>query len=95
MKVILTDKSNVHSPEAIITLLQKRMMLIWNYRISNSVRKVIFKSIPTPYEIVLDGSKYTINFSNSVLFELVHSGNGLSDFDKYLMEIENLLIWQL
>lgn len=95
MKVILNDESRVHNPEALTTLLQKRMMLIWNYKISNTVQDVIFKSMPTPYEIVPNGSTYTIHFSNKVLLELMHSGKGISDFDKYLMEIENQLIWKL
>lgn len=95
MKVILTDESIVCNPKVLTTLLQKRIILIWNYKISNIVQDVIFKSISMPYEIIPNRITYTIHFSNKVLLGLVHSGKGISDFDKYLMEIENQLIWKL
>ena len=95
MKVILTDQNIIHSPEALILLLQKRIMLIWNYKIANIVQNIIFKSMSAQYEIVPDGRTYTIYFSNDVLLNLVRSGKGISDFDQYLMEIENCLIWKL
>lgn len=95
MKVILTDETNIRSPKDLSTLLQKRITLIWNYRISNMVQDVIFKPMSIPYEIVPNDSNYNIHFSNDVLMELVHLGKGISVFDKYLVEIENQLIWQI
>ena len=95
MKVFLTDENIVHSPESLIMLLQRRITLIWNYRIVNVVQKVIFKSMATPYEVISDGKMYTIYFSNDVLLNLVRSGKGISNFDQYLKEIENYLIFQL
>ena len=95
MKVFLTDQHIVHSPESLIMLLQRRIMLIWNYKIVNIVQKVVFKSIAVPYEAVEDGKLYIIYFSNDVLLDLVRPGKGISDFDRYLKEIENHLICQL
>ena len=95
MKVLLTRPNIIHSPETISFLLQKRMLLIWNKQVANIVKTVTFKSMSTPYEIVPDGSMYIVNFNNEVLLNLVHSGKGISDFDGYLMEIENHLIWKL
>ena len=95
MKVFLTDQHIVHSPESLIMLLQRRIMLIWNYKIVNVVQKVVFKSMAVPYEAVEDGKLYIIYFSNDVLLDLVRHGKGISDFDRYLKEIENHLICQL
>lgn len=95
MKVFLTDQHIVHSPESLIMLLQRRIMLIWNYKIVNIVQKVVFKSMAVPYEAVEDGKLYIIYFSNDVLLDLVRPGKGISDFDRYLKEIENHLICQL
>lgn len=95
MKVFLTDQHIVHSPESLIVLLQRRIMLIWNYKIVNVVQKVVFKSMAVPYEAVEDGKLYIIYFSNDVLLDLVRPGKGISDFDRYLKEIENHLICQL
>lgn len=95
MKVFLTDQHIVHSPESLIMLLQRRIMLIWNYKVVNVVQKVVFKSMAVPYEAVEDGKLYIIYFSNDVLLDLVRPGKGISDFDRYLKEIENHLICQL
>ena len=95
MKVFLTDQHIVHSPESLIMLLQRRIMPIWNYKIVNVVQKVVFKSMAVPYEAVEDGKLYIIYFSNDVLLDLVRPGKGISDFDRYLKEIENHLICQL
>ena len=95
MKVFLTDQHIVHSPESLIMLLQRRITLIWNYQIVNVVQKVVFKSMAVPYEVVRDGKIYIIYFSNDVLLDLVRPGKGISDFDRYLKEIENHLICQL
>ena len=95
MKVFLSDQHIVHSPESLIMLLQRRIMLIWNYKIVNVVQKVVFKSMAVPYEAVEDGKLYIIYFSNDVLLDLVRLGKGISDFDRYLKEIENHLICQL
>lgn len=95
MNVFLTDQHIVHSPEALIILLQRRITLIWNYQIVNVVQKVIFKSMDTPYEVIPDGKMYIIYFSNDVLLNVVRPGKGISDFDQYLKEIENHLIFQL
>lgn len=95
MKVFLTDQHIVHSPESLIVLLQRRITLSWNYKIVNVVQKVVFKSLPVPYEVVRDGELYIIFFSNDVLLDLVRLGKGISDFDQYLNEIENHLFCQL
>lgn len=95
MKVFFTDHHIVHSPESLIMLLQRRITLIWNYRIVNVVQKVVFKSMDVPYEVVRNGKMYIIYFSNDVLLDLVRPGKGISDFDRYLKEIENHLICQL
>ena len=95
MKVFLTDQHIVHAPESLLMLLQRRITLIWNYKIVNVVQKVVFKSMAVPYEAVEDGKLYIIYFSNDVLLDLVRPGKGISDFDRYLKEIENHLICQL
>ena len=95
MKVFLTDQNIVHSPESLIMLLQRRITLIWNYQIVNIVQKVIFKSMAAPYEVITNGEMYIIYFSNDILLNLVRSGKGVFDFDRYLKEIENVLIWKL
>ena len=95
MKVFLTDQHIVHAPEMLLMLLQRRITLIWNYKIVNVVQKVVFKSMAVPYEVVRDGKIYIIYFSNDVLLDLVRPGKGISDFDQYLKEIENHLICQL
>lgn len=96
MKITLTDESIVRSPKTLTSLLQRRITLIWNHNVSNLVTNVIFKSMPNvPYEIISNGNNYNIYFSNDVLLELVHSTKGISDFDNYLIEIENRLIWKL
>ena len=95
MKVFFTDHHIVQSPESLIMLLQRRITLIWNYRIVNVVQKVVFKSMDVPYEVVRNGKMYIIYFSNDVLLDLVRPGKGISDFDRYLKEIENHLICQL
>lgn len=95
MKVFLTDQRIVHSPESLIMLLQRRITLIWNYQIVNVVQKVVFKSMAVPYEVVREGKIYIVYFSNDVLLDLVRPGKGISDFDRYLNEIENHLIFQL
>ena len=95
MKISFTNQNIVRSPETLILLLQKRISLIWNYRIVNIVQNVIFRSMSIPYEVVSEEKKYTIYFSNDVLLDLVRSRKGISTFDQYLVEIENLLICQL
>lgn len=95
MKVFLTDQHIVHAPESLLMLLQRRITLIWNYKIVNVVQKVVFKSMAVPYEVVRDGKIYIIYFSNDVLLNLVRPGKGIFDFDRYLKEIENHLICQL
>ena len=95
MKVFLTDQHIVHSPESLIMLLQRRITLIWNYQIVNVVQKVVFKSMAVPYEVFRAGEIYIIYFSNDILVDLVRPGKGISDFDRYLKEIENHLICQL
>lgn len=45
MKVVLTDKANIRSPKELSELLQKRIALVWNYRISNILQNVILKTM--------------------------------------------------
>lgn len=95
MKVIVTNQNDIRSPETLISLLQKRIALIWSYKVSNAVQKIIFKSMYEAYTIVPNESLYTIHFNNNVLLDLIYDEKGIANFDKYLMEIENILICQL
>ena len=95
MKVVLTDVSNIRRPEVLTDLLQKRIMLLLNRRISNKIRSVVFKEISTAYEVSSSGEYYYVIFSNDVLLKLIKTGSGLADFDKHLKDIENYLIRQL
>lgn len=95
MKVIVTNQTDIRSPETLISLLQKRIALIWSYKVSNAVQKIIFKSMYEAYTIVPNESLYTIHFNNNVLLDLIYDEKGIANFDKYLMEIENILICQL
>jgi hypothetical protein len=95
MKVVLTDVSNIRRPEVLTDLLQKRIMLLLNRRISNKIGSVVFKEISTAYEVFSSGEYYSVIFSNDVLLKLIKTGSGLADFDKHLKDIENYLIRQL
>ena len=95
MKVVLTDVSNIRRPEVLTDLLQKRIMLLLNRRISNKIGSVVFKEISTAYEVSYSGEYYSVSFSNDVLLKLIKTGSGLADFDKHLKDIENYLIRQL
>lgn len=95
MKVVLTDVSNIRRPEVLTDLLQKRIMLLLNRRISNKIGSVVFKEISTAYEVSSSGEYYSVIFSNDVLLKLIKTGSGLADFDKHLKDIENYLIRQL
>lgn len=94
MKVYLTNQNIIHSPEKLIVLLQKRIALIWNYHMESIVQKIVFRSMSKPYEMVPDGRMFIIYFSNNVLLNLIRPGEGISDFDQYLKDIENHLIWK-
>lgn len=95
MTVFFTDKTIVHSPEKLISLLEKRIALIWNYRTVNIVQKIIFKPMDIPYEVIPNGKTYSIYFSNDVLLNLINTTKGIFDFDRFLNQIENLLVWKL
>ena len=76
-------------------LLQRRITLIWIYRVVNAVQKVMFKSMAVPYKVIRDEKMYIIYFSNDVLLNLVCTGKGIPNFNQYLKVIENHLICQL
>ena len=95
MKVVLTDVSNIRHPEVLTELLQRRIMILLNRRVSNKIESVVFKEISTTYEVFFSGERYSINFSNDILLKLIETGGGLEDFDKHLKDIENYLILRL
>ena len=96
VKVIFSDKRIVRRPDRLAELLQQRIQLIWNYRITEMVQRIVFtSSLTNPYEIVQTDNGFDIYFGNDTLLSLVHSGKGLLEFDSYLRTIENKLIWQI